>query len=156
MSTRESKENENIILWFNQGRIASFDKIEKEEKLMTATPHTHGQTIENFIDKIPPFEDFGKIAAIFKQLEDPNRLRIFWILCHSEECVTNISFMMNMSAPAVSHHLRLLKAADLIRSERNGKEVYYKATDTPLVHQLHDVMEDVLRIACPFGNDHIL
>ena len=123
---------------------------------MPTTPHTHGQTIESFIEKIPSFDDFAKIATIFKQLEDPNRLRIFWILCHSEECVTNISYMMNMSSPAVSHHLRLLKDADLIISERKGKEVYYKAKDTPLVQQLHDVMEDVLRIACPFGNEHIL
>ena len=124
--------------------------------MSVSTPHAHGQTIENFIDKIPSFDDFGKIAAIFKQLEDPNRLRIFWILCHSEECVTNIGYIMKMSNPAVSHHLRLLKSSDLITSERKGKEVYYKACNTPLVHQLHDVMEDVLRIACPFGNEHIL
>lgn len=119
-------------------------------------PHDHDLTIESFITKIPKADDFKKIAAVFKQLEDPTRLRIFWILCHREECVTNIGYIMNMSNPAVSHHLRLLKASDLIVSERKGKEVYYKGADTPLVHQLHDVMEDVLRITCPFGNEHIL
>ena len=40
---------------------------------------------------MPPQEDFQTVAALMKQLDDPSRLRIFWILCHVEECVTDIA-----------------------------------------------------------------
>ena len=64
------------------------------------------------------------LADVFKQLGDGSRVRIFWLLCHCEECVINISSMVDMSSPAVSHHLRQLKAGGLIVSRRDGKEVY--------------------------------
>ncbi len=112
-------------------------------------PHDHGQKIENVTEKLPNIDDFGIVAEIFRQLGDPSRLRIFWILCHCEECVMNLSAMMNMSSPAVSHHLKQLKTAGLITSRREGKEVYYKTADTEEVHTLHDMIEALLSIACP-------
>ena len=93
-------------------------------------PHDHGQPFEQELEHMPSTEDFGTVAAIFKQLGDGSRLRIFWLLCHCEECVVNLSAMVKMSSPAVSHHLKQLKAAGLIVSRREGKEVYYKAADT--------------------------
>ena len=84
-----------------------------------------------------------------KQLGDPSRLRIFWLLCHCEECVINIAAATGMSSPAVSHHLKLLKAAGLIVSSRNGKEMYYKAADTDMVLKLHLTIEEIARISCP-------
>lgn len=47
-------------------------------------------------------------------------LRLFLLLCHCEECVIKISTLMNMSSPAVSHHLRQLKSIGLITSQRSG------------------------------------
>lgn len=73
---------------------------------------------------MPSVENFQTVADIFKQLGDGSRIRIFWLLCHCEECVINLSAMVNMSSPAVSHHLKQLKAAGLIVSRREGKEVY--------------------------------
>ena len=63
---------------------------------------------------MPSVENFQTVADIFKQLGDGSRIRIFWLLCHCEECVINLSAMVNMSSPAVSHHLKQLKAAGLI------------------------------------------
>jgi len=57
--------------------------------------------------------------------------------------------MMGMSSPAVSHHLRQLKAAGLIVSHRSGKEVYYKAAPTSQALALHDAMEQLMAITCP-------
>ena len=54
-----------------------------------------------------------------------------------------------MSSPAVSHHLRLLKTANLICSKRNGKEMYYRAYDSELVNFLHHTIEDIAKITCP-------
>lgn len=117
----------------------------------TRLPHDHGQSIEKELDQMPGAEVFQTAADIFKQLGDGNRVRIFWILCHCEECVINLSALVEMSSPAVSHHLRQLKAAGLIVSRREGKEVYYKAADTDRAQLLHHMIEDLVQIACPSG-----
>ena len=88
-------------------------------------PHHHGegQGIEKIQEQLDRVSNFQVVADIFKQLGDTTRVRIFWLLCHHEECVINISAMMNMSSPAVSHHLRPLRNTGLIVSRREGKEV---------------------------------
>ena len=110
-------------------------------------PHNHGQTLEQ--QAMPKADDFQTAAEIFKLLDDGNRSRIFWLLCHCEECVVNIASMVEMSSPAVSHHLRQLKAGGLIVSRRSGKEVYYRAADTKEARLMHWIIEQVLRISCP-------
>ena len=112
-------------------------------------PHDHGEAIEKQMELIPKAEFFQAASDIFKLLGDSSRIRIFWILCHCEECVINLSAMMEMSSPAVSHHLKALKAGNLITSQRNGKEVYYKAADTQQVKLLHHMIEDLMDITCP-------
>ena len=111
-------------------------------------PHNHGVK-EEFFDHIPPREDIEKVAKAMGQLGDPTRLRIFWILCHCEECVADIAAMMEMSSPAVSHHLRLLKNSGLIVSRRAGKEMYYTAAQTELAQELHHTIEKIGHITCP-------
>ncbi len=112
-------------------------------------PHDHNQPIEWAPERIPSVDDFQTVADIFKQLGDGSCIRIFWLLCHCEECVVNLSAMVNMSSPAVSHHLRQLKAGGLITSRREGKEVYYRATLTQQAQLLHHMIEDLVEIACP-------
>lgn len=114
-------------------------------------PHHHGDemdltTIGRELDKI---NNFQILSDIFKQLSDPTRLRIFWFLCHKEECVTDIAFLVKMSSPAVSHHLKELKNSGLIISRRDGKEVYYKAAETSEAQLLHHMIEDIMKISCP-------
>lgn len=117
----------------------------------TKLPHHHGEE-----DKIIPIQeqlkkvdDFQVVADVFKQLCDTTRIRIFWLLCHYEECVINISALLDMSSPAVSHHLRPLKNSGLIVSRRIGKEVYYHAADTEQGRLLHQMIEQVMEITCP-------
>lgn len=112
-------------------------------------PHNHGQTIEQELKNMPSLENFQIVADIFKQLSDGNRIRIFWLLCHCEECVINLSAMVNMSSPAVSHHLKQLKSAGLIVNRREGKEVYYTASSTKQSRLLHQMIEQMVEIACP-------
>lgn len=112
-------------------------------------PHDHGQKIEQELSCMPGTEDFQAIANVFKQLGDGSRVRIFWLLCHCEECVINISSMVDMTSPAVSHHLRQLRTSGLITSRREGKEVYYKAAETDQAQLLHQVIEQVMKITCP-------
>ena len=112
-------------------------------------PHNHGQNIEEKLRDMPTADKFQVVADVFKQLGEGSRIRIFWILCHFEECVINISSLVDMSSPAVSHHLRQLKSGGLIVSRREGKEVYYKAADTPQAQLLHHMIEELVEITCP-------
>jgi DNA-binding transcriptional ArsR family regulator len=114
-------------------------------------PHQHGDgegtaLLQEELDRIDYFQT---VAEVFKQLDDTTRIRIFWLLCHCEECVLNISAMMKMSSPAVSHHLRPLKNSGLIVSRREGKEVYYRAADTEQSRLLHQMIERIMEITCP-------
>lgn len=118
---------------------------------MTSTPlpHDHGQPPEPTLAAMPDTESFQTIAELLKQLGDSSRIRIFWLLCHCEECVINLSAMMKMSSPAISHHLKQLKSSGLIVSCRSGKEVYYRAADTQQAQLLHRMIETLLQINCP-------
>lgn len=112
-------------------------------------PHDHGNSKNAAIEHIPSGEDLQIVSDLFLQLGDSSRLRIFWILCHCEECVINLAALVDMSSPAVSHHLKKLKSCGLITSRRSGKEVYYKASETNESHLLHHMIEDLIEIACP-------
>ena len=114
-------------------------------------PHDHGAHghTEDLYRELKNVEHFGAVCDIFKQLSDPTRVRIFWLLSHREECVINIAALLDMSSPAVSHHLRSLAQSGLIESRRCGKEVYYKAGDTMQIKLLHEIVEQVMQIACP-------
>ena len=110
-------------------------------------PHNHGQEIESLLTNLPKSIDFANISELFRQLSDCSRIKIFWILCHCEECVINLSAMMDMSSPAVSHHLKLLKSAGLITSRREGKEVYYY---TRIVRAMDCYTDETLEFAMTF------
>lgn len=112
-------------------------------------PHGHGQPLEKQAETMPKEEDFQIVSDLFKLLCDRSRVRIFWLLCHCEECVINLSSIVGMSSPAVSHHLRQLKNSGLIVSRREGKEVYYRAADTEQAQLLHHMIEKMVEIACP-------
>lgn len=120
---------------------------------MKTLPHDHGQKFEQMREQIPGPEAFQIVANLFKQMGDLSRVRIFWLLCHCEECVINISSLMEMSSPAVSHHLKQLKMTGLIISRRDGKEVYYKAADTVQAQMLHHMIEQAIEISCPYSID---
>ena len=120
---------------------------------MKTLPHDHGQKFEQMREQIPGPEAFQIVADLFKQMGDLSRVRIFWLLCHCEECVINISSLMEMSSPAVSHHLKQLKMTGLIISRRDGKEVYYKAADTVQAQMLRHMIEQAIEISCPYSID---
>lgn len=118
-------------------------------------PHQHSDegTMRELQESVETIGSFQTVADVFKQLSDSSRVRIFWLLCHCEECVANISALVDMSSPAVSHHLRQLREAGLITSRRDGREVYYKAADTIEAQLLHKVTERVMEISCPRGGE---
>jgi len=73
------------------------------------------------------------LSEIFKVLADETRTRIVYLLSLQELCVCDIADVMDMSLPAVSHHLRLLKALRLVKYRREGKQVFYSLNDHHVV-----------------------
>lgn len=114
-------------------------------------PHQHEDALHlhELEEYLRRTEYFQTVALVFRQLSDANRVRLFWLLCHCEECVVNLAAMMGMSPPALSHHLRQLRESGLIVSRRDGKEVYYKAAPTEQVRLLHIMIEKTMEISCP-------
>ena len=85
-------------------------------------PHQHEDAshLHELKEYLRRTEYFQTVALVFRQLSDANRVRLFWLLCHCEECVVNLAAMMGMSPPALSHHLRQLRESGLIVSRRDG------------------------------------
>lgn len=98
---------------------------------------------------IPSDEHFAETAELFRLLDDGSRAKIFWILCHSERCVAELSSITGMTSPAISHHLRILRKSGLIQSSRKGKEVYYKASSSHSSMILHEMLEKAMCMTCP-------
>ncbi len=112
-------------------------------------PHNHGTSFKHVEADMPKAEAFDTVSDMLKLMSDSTRMRIFWLLCHGEECVINLSAILEISSPAASHHLKLLKTAGLIISRREGREVYYTAAKTARTTILHDMIEQIIEVACP-------
>lgn len=70
-----------------------------------------------------------QMAELFKALDDPTRLKIINALLLAEMCVCDIAALLNMTQPAISHHLKMLRQSQLIKYRRDGKIVYYSLND---------------------------
>lgn len=69
------------------------------------------------------------MAEIFKVLGDPTRIKILELLSHEDMCVSNIAEMLDMTHSAISHQLRQLRHAQLVKFSKSGKEVIYSLDD---------------------------
>lgn len=74
-------------------------------------------------------DTLSRVAELFKVFGDTTRIRILFVLFQQEECVCDIAKRLDMTQSAISHQLRILKQARLIRSRREGKTVYYALAD---------------------------
>lgn len=83
------------------------------------------------------------VAEVFKLLGDPTRVRIVDALTHGEQCVCDLASLVGLSESAVSHQLRLLRAARLVRVRRAGRMAFYSLDDHHVVGLLHDTRKHV-------------
>jgi DNA-binding transcriptional ArsR family regulator len=78
-----------------------------------------------YADSLP--EEWAKFAQFFSALGDPTRQKILLVFEPNEEiCVNEIARLFKLSRPAISHHLKVLRNAELLLCEKRGKEVYYR------------------------------
>jgi DNA-binding transcriptional ArsR family regulator len=83
------------------------------------------------------------VAEIFKLLSDPTRIRIVDVLTHGERCVCDLADLVGLSESAVSHQLRLLRSARLVRFRRAGRQAFYSLDDHHVVGLVHDTRKHV-------------
>lgn len=90
-----------------------------------------------------PDDPVAEIADVFRLLGDPTRLRILLACLSEARAVGDIADALEVSPSLVSHHLRLLRAARLVRAERRGREVHYVAADEHVRCILVDMIDHV-------------
>ncbi|MBQ3424859.1 MAG: helix-turn-helix transcriptional regulator [Clostridia bacterium] len=102
-----------------------------------------GSDIEQVRRNMPDEERLYDLAELFKVFGDTTRVRILCALFESRLCVYDIAQLLNMTPSAISHQLRVLKQARLVRNRREGKQIYYSLAD------------DHVRTIIGQGMDHI-
>lgn len=84
-----------------------------------------------------------QLADLFHLLGDPTRLRIVLCCLPAPIAVGDIAAALELSSSLVSHHLRLLRAARIVKAERQGKQVFYSAADAHITGVLGDMLEHI-------------
>ena len=102
--------------------------------------HVHEDIVEKVEEKMPQDEQLADLAEFFRIFGDATRIRILYVLMCSEMCVCDIATLLGMTQSAISHQLRVLKQARLVRSRRDGKNTFYSLDD----EHVERIIEQVL------------
>lgn len=105
------------------------DKYMNDDKNYCEYEHVHDEVVEQVAVDMPDEDLLADAAELFKIFGDSTRIRILSALTKAELCVCDICTVLNMTKSAVSHQLRILRQAKLVRNKRVGKEVYYSLDD---------------------------
>jgi ArsR family transcriptional regulator len=101
----------------------------------------HPEAIRTVRAALPASSLLAELAEFYKLFGDGTRLRILAALSIAELCVCDLSALLDMKQPAVSHQLRTLKQARIVKARREGKVMYYSLTDEHIRHVLRVGME---------------
>lgn len=85
--------------------------------------------VEKLKKTLPDNDTVSRLSEIFKVFADATRIKILWSLFDTEKCVYDIAESVGMTQSAVSHQLRVLKQARLVKSRRDGKNTFYSLDD---------------------------
>ena len=117
--------------------------IEKEKAECCEVSIIHEDIVQKVADEIPKVDQLYELADLFKVFGDSTRVRILHVLSVSEMCVCDIAAILNMTQSAISHQLRILKNARLVKNRREGKVVYYSLDDEHVEHIFDQGMEHI-------------
>lgn len=104
-------------------------EVSKEDETICDVTVIHLDAVLSAQKALPDEELLFDLAEFFKVFGDTTRIRILYALHHTELCVCDLSTLLSISQSAISHQLRLLKAARLVRNRRDGKVIYYSLDD---------------------------
>lgn len=103
----------------------------------------HGDVVEKVKQTIPMDESLSQVAELFKVLGDRTRTRILHALFEAEMCVCDLAYLLGMTQSSVSHQLRVLKQAKLVKNRKEGKVVYYSLADDHVIRIFEQAFEHV-------------
>ena len=106
--------------------------------------HTHQDIVDAVNAKMPEEEVLYDLAELFKVFADSTRIRILYVLFESEMCVCDIATALHMQQSAISHQLRVLRNARLVKFRKAGKEAFYSLDDDHVVRLMSQGLEHVL------------
>lgn len=89
---------------------------------------------------VPSDDTIDRLSNVFKVFGDNTRIKILWALFDCEICVYDIASMLDMSQSAISHQLRILKQARLVRARRDGKNTFYSLDDEHVKRIIEQVL----------------
>ena len=92
-------------------------------------PAIHDEFVDIVEKSLKPGSEYMDLAALFKMFSDPTRIKILHALELHELCVCDLACILGLTKSAVSHQLRALKTAKLVKSRRDGKAIYYSLDD---------------------------
>ncbi len=103
----------------------------------------HEEIVTRVREKMPQEEMLYDLAELFKVFGDSTRTKIIWALFEEEMCVCDIAFLLNMTQSAISHQLRVLKQARLVKPRREGKNIFYSLDDEHIGEILNQGMSHI-------------
>ncbi len=89
----------------------------------------HEEVVEAVRGRLENADELNELANVFKVLGDLTRIKIITVLRGNEMCVCDLAVSLDMTQSAISHQLRVLKQARLVRARRDGKIMYYSLDD---------------------------
>lgn len=115
---------------------------------MESLPHCsecliHPDRIAHAGEQLPNDSELFALADFYKIFGDSTRIRILFVLYDTELCVCDIAELLGMTVSAISHQLRVLKQARLVKYRRVGKTVYYSLADDHIHAILAQGMEHI-------------
>lgn len=110
---------------------------------MCELKHIHKDIVDKVHEKMPNEEELYNLAELFKVFGDSTRIKILNALLVSEMCVCDIANILNMTQSAVSHQLKNLKQAKLIKNRKEGKTVFYSLADEHVMTILNQGIEHI-------------
>ncbi len=119
------------------------ETVEAEYAKEAEEGDVHAATIERVKAAMPDEDMLADMAELFKVFGDTTRTKILAALSETEMCVCCISSILNMSVSAVSHQLRILRQSKLVKTRRDGKEIYYSLDDEHIGEIFETALEHV-------------
>jgi len=89
----------------------------------------HENTVRDTREKMQAKEEYVKLASLFKMFGDGTRVQILHALEQNEMCVCDLAVLLDVTKSAVSHQLKALRLANLVKFRREGQIVYYSLAD---------------------------
>lgn len=101
------------------------------------------ELVEKILPDMPVLTKLYDLSDFFKVMGDSTRIRLLWALEEADLCVSDLAVLLNMTKSAVSHQLKILRTAKLVKAKKQGKNVYYSLTDNHVEVILKMALEHV-------------